>query len=385
MASSSSSLSPAAFLLLLLLVLRYGDVSAGHNNPAPSSSSLCYTRLFSFGDSVTDTGNFVSLFPNISVLGPPYGETFFGRPSGRFSDGRLIVDFIAEALRLPFSTPYLTGETADDFRHGANFAMAGATALNQSFFKDMGIDVRSIPPYSLDVQLGWFRHVLQLLLESTKQEDNKDIMSCSLFLLGIGVNDYNNFLFQNRSFTAEIKPLVPKVVEKIGNAIKVLIGLGAKTIVVPGNIPMGCRPRYLAMFQSNNSRDYDADGCIRWLNDFAKFHNRALKRMLYKIPHDPTVTIIYGDYYHAVQEIIRNPIQHGFAKDGALTACCGDGGPYNSGSAFSCNATAVICPDPSNHVIWDGIHFTEAANKFLASGVLDGPYATPSILSTCRR
>lgn len=142
-------------------------------------------------------------------------------------------------------------------------------------------------------------------------EGNKDLVSCSLFLVGIGVNDYNNPLFQNRSFTAEIKPLVPKVVEKVGNAIKVLIGLGVKTIFVPGNIPMGCRPRYLAMFQSNNSGDYDADGCLKWLNNFAKFHNRALKRMLRKIPHDPTVTMIYGDYYHAIQEIIRNPIEHG--------------------------------------------------------------------------
>lgn len=87
---SSSSTSPA--FLLVLLVLPYGAVSAGHD-PA---SSACYARLFSFGDSITDTGNFVSLFPNSSILGPPYGETFYGRPSGRFSDGRLIIDFIGK-------------------------------------------------------------------------------------------------------------------------------------------------------------------------------------------------------------------------------------------------------------------------------------------------
>lgn len=84
MASSSSPPSPA-FFLLVVLVLPYGAMSV---------SGGCYTHLFSLGDSVTDTGNFVSLFPNISVLAPPYGETFFGRPSGRFCDGRLIVDFI---------------------------------------------------------------------------------------------------------------------------------------------------------------------------------------------------------------------------------------------------------------------------------------------------
>jgi hypothetical protein len=42
----------------------------------------------------------------------------------------------AEALRLPFPTPYLTGgeEAADDFRHEGELAVAGATALNPSFF-----------------------------------------------------------------------------------------------------------------------------------------------------------------------------------------------------------------------------------------------------------
>ncbi|TVU46913.1 hypothetical protein EJB05_06486, partial [Eragrostis curvula] len=379
---SSSSSSFPAFLLLVLL-LPYGAVSADRDQ-ASGGSSACYTRLFSFGDSITDTGNFVSLFPNITILSPPYGETFFGRPSGRFSDGRLIIDFIAEALRLPFPKPYLTGRTADDFRHGANFAVAGATALNQSFFKEMGLDVRSILPYSLDVQLGWFKDVLRLL-GSNKQE-GRDIVSCSLFLLGIGGNDYNNPFFQNRSFTTEIKPLVPKVVGKIEKAIKVLIGHGAKTIVVPGNVPTGCRPRYLATFRSNNSADYDAHGCLRWLNDFAEHHNRALRRMLHRITaQDPTVRIIYGDYYSAIQEIIRNPLQHGCDKDGVLTACCGDGGPYNSGSLFSCNATAILCPDPSKRVTWDGIHFTEAANKFVARGVLNGPYASPPVLSKCRR
>ena len=47
-------------------------------------------------------------------------------------------------------------------------------------------------------------------------------MSSSLFLLGeVGVNDYNHPLFQHRSFAGEIRPLVPKVIQKIENATKV--------------------------------------------------------------------------------------------------------------------------------------------------------------------
>ncbi|KAG2540541.1 hypothetical protein PVAP13_9NG560100 [Panicum virgatum] len=88
-------------------------------------------------------------------------------------------------------------------------------------------------------------------------------MSTSLFLLGeIGGNDYNHPFFQNRSFADEIRPLVPKVIDKIENATKVLIGLGAKNIVVPGAFPLGCVPRFLTLFPSDDPSDYDAARCL---------------------------------------------------------------------------------------------------------------------------
>lgn len=62
------------------------------------------TALFIFGDSFLDAGN--NNYINTSTLDqanfPPYGQTFFGLPTGRFSDGRLISDFIGEKI-LPFN------------------------------------------------------------------------------------------------------------------------------------------------------------------------------------------------------------------------------------------------------------------------------------------
>ena len=77
--------------LVLLVVCPYATVSY----PA---GTCRYTRLFSLGDSLTDAGNFARLSPNRSVLASPYGETFFRRPTGRFCDGRLIVDFIGRVI-----------------------------------------------------------------------------------------------------------------------------------------------------------------------------------------------------------------------------------------------------------------------------------------------
>lgn len=47
--------------------------------------------IFNFGDSNTDTGGFFAAFP--SERGP-FGMTFFKKPVGRASDGRVIVDFL---------------------------------------------------------------------------------------------------------------------------------------------------------------------------------------------------------------------------------------------------------------------------------------------------
>ncbi|VAH77919.1 unnamed protein product [Triticum turgidum subsp. durum] len=117
-----------------------------------------------FGDSLADTGNFPFLYGNDSrepALRTPYGETFFRRATGRFSDGRLIVDFIADTMGLPFVRPYLSGRTAEDFASGANFAVGGAMALGPDFFRGRGVPMGD--RMHLGVEMKWFHDLLDLL------------------------------------------------------------------------------------------------------------------------------------------------------------------------------------------------------------------------------
>ncbi|XP_037482140.1 GDSL esterase/lipase At1g28600-like [Triticum dicoccoides] len=272
--------------------------------------------------------------------------------------------------------------TKGDFRYGANFAVASGTLLNQLLFRKKHLNVDQITPYSLGIQIGWFKKVLAAIASTDVQR--REIMASSLFLVGeIGANDYNHPFFQNRTL-GFVRPLVPRVIRSIALSVEALIKLGAKNIYVPGIFPLGCVPRYLYFYRGGEPGDYDSAGCLRWLNGLTADHNRMLKGKLRELGRaHPGVSITYVDYYNEVLSLITRPAVNGFAAGTVLRACCGGGGPYNANLTLHCSDPGVVpCPDPAKYVSWDGLHMTEAVYKIMAR-VLDGPFATPSIMSKC--
>jgi hypothetical protein len=76
---------------------RLRGISGGDPTGAVNVSSRpSVPAIFAFGDSSMDTGenNYVSTSTRADFL--PYGMTHFKRPTGRFCDGRLVVDFLGE-------------------------------------------------------------------------------------------------------------------------------------------------------------------------------------------------------------------------------------------------------------------------------------------------
>ena len=55
-----------------------------------------HNALFVFGDSLFDIGNNNYFNAALKANFVPYGETFFKYASGRFTDGRVISDFIGK-------------------------------------------------------------------------------------------------------------------------------------------------------------------------------------------------------------------------------------------------------------------------------------------------
>uniref|UniRef100_A0A8I6WW94 GDSL esterase/lipase n=1 Tax=Hordeum vulgare subsp. vulgare TaxID=112509 RepID=A0A8I6WW94_HORVV len=351
-----------AALLPVLLILWW-------SKPAISSASggPRYRSIFSFGDSFADTGNNPAVFGWYSVFDPvtrpPYGTSFFGRPTGRNGDGRLIIDFIAENLGLPYVPPTLAHNGS--FRRGANFAVGAATALDAGFFHERDIPggASKFPlNTSLGVQLEWFESMKPTLCRTARE--CKKFFSRSLFLVGeFGVNDYH-FSFQRKT-VQEVRSFVPHVIATISIAIERLIKHGARSLVVPGVIPSGCSPPILTKFTNAPPAAYNSEtGCLTAHNELGLHHNTLLQAELDRLQaKHRNVRIMYADFFGPIMEMVESP--HKF--EDVLMVCCGGPGRYGLNSTVPCgDAAATTCPYPSSRLYWDGVHLTEAANRHVA-------------------
>ncbi|GJN06447.1 hypothetical protein PR202_ga24176 [Eleusine coracana subsp. coracana] len=308
-----------------------------------------------FGDSYTDTGNIAIIWSapasDLLITKPPYGMTFFGHPTGRISDGRLAIDFIAEALGLPFLPPSQAANQS--FLQGANFAVAGGTALDRTFFLKNGDQFFVSYNVSLSDQLGWFDAMKPRLCNSTQ-----------------GGNE-----FRPDQSKSSVVVCVQKLIKEGG------------TVVVSGMPPFGCTPANLVFLANQTGGGVEPEtGCLKDLNLISKDHNAQLRRALMQLSGRYSgVRVIYADLYTPTINFALTPKRYGFnGTDGALRSCCGTGGGrYNFNASAACGTPGVrACANPSAYVNWDGVHLTEAANHYIADGWLKGPYAHPPILST---
>lgn len=188
-----STISTSQVSLIALIFIHLS--SSSH---ASSSFSSSFKKIYAFGDSYTDTGNTrTSTGPTAfnHVSNPPYGVTFFHRPTNRYSDGRIVLDFVAEALSLPFLPPYRNPKA--DRLHGVNFAVGGATAIRHGFFMKNNISFNLVPQ-SLQTQLVWFNKILEsegCKDSNTTPRECKAVLDDTLIWVGeIGANDYTSNL-----------------------------------------------------------------------------------------------------------------------------------------------------------------------------------------------
>ncbi|KAK4783825.1 hypothetical protein SAY86_018193 [Trapa natans] len=367
--------------LSLTILLLCSTIVIGSPPPASALAPCDFPAIFNFGDSNSDTGGLSAVYGQAP---PPSGETFFGHPAGRYSDGRLVIDFIAASFGLPFLSAYLDA-VGSNFTHGANFATAGSTIRPQNTtFWQYGYS-----PISLDVQFNEFYHFRrrsqvardrggvyrQLLPE-------EEVFSKALYTFDIGQNDLTAGYFLNMS-TSQVRAYIPDLLRQFSDTVKEVYNEGGRYFWIHNTGPVGCLPYVMDRLPVMQSQ-IDRAGCSSPYNEVARDFNSGVGKVLEQLrKHLPLAAITYVDVYSLKYALISEPKKYGFTQP--FRACCGHGGKYNYNKNHGCGSKAFkdgkevligkSCEDPLAHVNWDGIHFTEAANKQIFDHIVGGSFS----------
>ncbi|XP_022843423.1 GDSL esterase/lipase At1g54790-like [Olea europaea var. sylvestris] len=349
--------------------------------PLSNSIDFNYPAVFNFGDSNSDTGNLVAGLGE--RLDPPNGQIYFKKPSGRFCDGRLIIDFLMDAMDLPFLNAYLEAIGAPSFRKGCNFAAAGSTILPAT--------ASSVSPFSFGIQVAQFfrfKTRVQELQAKTSKYDKyippRDFFQKGLYMFDIGQNDLAG-AFYSKTFD-QILASIPSILLEFEDGIKRLYDQQARNFWIHNTGPLGCLPQNIAKFGNDPSK-LDELGCVSTHNQASRLLNLQLNALTKKLQGQyPDANFTYVDIFTIKYNLIANYSRYGFEEP--IMACCGYGGPpLNYDSRITCGQTKVLngssvtakgCNDSTEYVNWDGIHYTEAANQYVVSQILTGKYSDPS-------
>ncbi|KAM5579511.1 hypothetical protein ABKV19_009339 [Rosa sericea] len=265
MASLSYIVYVLASLFNPITFLLYGH--RDHRDQYSSGTGIEHNQtrvaLFVFGDSPFEAGN-AQYLPNVNVkdieaLAWPYGMTFFHHPTGRYSDGRIVPDFIAKFAKLPMLPPYLQ-PGPQDFTDGSNFACVGAGALATT-----NPETATFP-----IQLSYFRNVTKLLQQKLGHLEAKRILRNAVYLISIGGCDYFSFYPTYPNATEpQQEEYVAIVIGNLTTVLQDIYNLGGRKFAFQNVGSLGCLPAIRQTFGVT-------EGCIEGLLSLANLHNTAL-------------------------------------------------------------------------------------------------------------
>ncbi|XP_059434591.1 GDSL esterase/lipase At4g16230-like [Corylus avellana] len=327
---------------------------------------ICFAKnipaSFVFGDSLVDAGNNNYIVSLSKANYVPNGIDF-GMPTGRYTNGRTIVDIIGQELGLKdFTPPYLAPSTAGlVLLQGVNYASGGGGILNTTG-KIFGGRI------NLDAQMDNFANTRQDIISNIGAPEALKLFGTSLFSVTIGSNDFiNNYLTPVLSVPEQklISPemFVDTMISRYRLQLTRLYNLGARKIVVANVGPIGCIP------YQRDSNPGAGDNCVNLPNQLAQQFNTQLKSLVTELSTDLQGSqFAYADVYHIVQDILQNFISYGF--ENANSACCYVSGRY--GGLIPCGPPSKVCGDRSKYVFWDPYHPSDASNVIIARRLLDG-------------
>jgi phospholipase/lecithinase/hemolysin len=306
-----------------------------------SSANLNFPAIYSFGDSLSDTGNAFAFSKPFTPGGvgfppPPYFE-------GRFSNDPVWIDYLADDLDLePITYASLLSDPFLSSRDGIDFAFGGALTDDRNLGK---------PPFpflGLEQQVDAFADLL----------DGKRADSKALYTLVAGSNDYISlFGSPTPPSFADIIAQPFKTVNNLSNSITQLANLGARDIVIfnlpnLGDTPIGASNQLTA-------------------NVLTGVHNFLLADKISQLQRSlPKTNLVLFDINSLFQDVLDYPDEFGFGN--VTDNCTGFNFPnVDPTTPQLANCLASLQNDPKAFLFWDNQHPISAAHKIIADSVLE--------------
>lgn len=308
--------------------------------------------LIGFGDSIIDSGNNNQVATIAKCNFPPYGKDFMGgKPTGRFSNGRIPTDFLAEALGLNKYLPaYLDPNLKpEELLTGVCFASGGAG------FDPLTSTIGTGIP--LSEQLNLFKEYMGKLTAMVGPERSDFIISNSVYVVVAGSNDISNnyFTLPIRRAHYDFNSYSDFILTYASAFIRDLYELGARRIAIFGAPPLGCVPSQRTVGGGPSRM------CVSEQLQFATLYNSKLSSLLQSIqPTLPNSRLVYIDVYNSLFDIIRTPSKYGIEE--VTKGCCGTG---LIEVTLLCNKFDPVCPDDTKYLFWDSFHPTERGYQII--------------------
>ncbi|KAJ0764049.1 putative GDSL lipase/esterase, SGNH hydrolase superfamily [Helianthus annuus] len=329
------------------------------------SSSVSTTRhhpkhnlkLFVFGDSYVDTGNWPKSYGG--SWQQPYGITYPGSPSGRFSDGRVLTDYIAGIVGTKSPITYRgwkSGEKKLSMKYGMNFAYGGTGVFNTL-----------VNQPNMTTQIDYFQQFVQ-------QKQDMQLNSSSIAIISVAGNDYATYFTSNHTLQG-LPDLTKSIIKQLVYNIKRIRKLGVRKIGITAMQPLGCLPQFAVSASYQN--------CSKTENSLAEFHNQMLVESIKKLNNesDDQSVFVVLDLYNAFSSslYLQQNISTGNSKmESLLKPCCqGVSKEHSCGNIDEVTKMTKyrVCGNTNASFFWDMIHPSQhgwlAVSSHLRSSILE--------------
>ncbi|KAM5587829.1 GDSL esterase/lipase [Rosa sericea] len=305
--------------------------------------------FFIFGDSLADNGNNNLLTTLAKVNYAPYGIDYPGGVrTGRFSNGKITVDILAEFLGFETPIPPFATTEGQDIVKGLNYA-SGAAGIRAETGSNMGGHI-SLDQQLLNHQITILR-IASILRTNTLQ--TLQYLNKCLYSVGMGNNDYFNNYFMPQFYPTS-KRYTPEqyasvLIDQYTSQILTLYNkYGARKVALVGLGLIGCTPNAISKTKGTT--------CIDEWNSSAQLFNQKLVPLVDQL--NTNLTDAKFIYVNSTGMSSGDPTSVGFKV--LNVGCC----PVNN--VGQCVLSGTPCQNRSEYVFWDSFHPTEASNQITA-------------------